>query len=305
MTGFVARRLAQSVMVIWGALTLAFIVIRLLPGDPAEAMFAGTGTPQAIQDAVRRELKLNSPIWQQYVGYLSNLVHWRFGTSVIHGDSVSHELSEQLLPTILLGVVAIVVAVLLGVTAGVVAARRPNRALDRIITTVQVVWISLPVFWLGLILLTVFSFDLGWFPATGSSGVSSIVLPGLTLALPASAIVGQLVRDGLVSVLGEPYIVTARAKGLGEWRILFRHALRNAAVPVITVVGVVLGSLFSGAVVVETLFARQGLGRLAVSAITSKDYPVVQALVTLAAITYVVLNLFVDLLYAVVDPRIR
>jgi peptide/nickel transport system permease protein len=305
MSTFLLRRFAQSVLVIWGALTVAFIVIRVLPGNPVQAMFSGTGVPQSVQDAVTHELHLDSSLWSQYVGYLDNLVHWRFGTSVIHGDSVSHEISSQVGSTFELAAAAIVLALVLGVGAGVIAARYPEKLLDRLITTLQVVVISLPVFWLGLILLTVFSFQLGWFPATGSDGLTSLVLPGLTIGLPASAIVGQLVRDGLIGVMAQPYIVTARAKGLGEWQILFRHALRNAAVPVISVVGIVIGSLFSGAVVVETLFAREGLGRLAVNAITSQDFPLVQALVVLAAVIYILVNLLVDVIHAVIDPRIR
>jgi ABC-type dipeptide/oligopeptide/nickel transport system permease component len=305
MLSFVARRLAQSVVVIFGALTLAFVVIRLLPGDTVAAMFAGTSTPQAVRDAVRHDMLLDSSWWQQYLGYLDNIAHGRLGTSVTHGDGVGYELRQQVLPTVELGLAAVALAITFGVWAGVVAARRPERLLDRVITTVQVVSISLPVFWVGLVLLTFFSFRLGWFPATGSQGFKSLVLPAITLALPCGAIVGQLVRDGLIRVLREPYIVTARAKGLGDWAVLFRHALRNAAVPVITVIGVLIGSLLSGAVVIETLFARQGLGRLAVTAITSKDFPVVQALVALAAVTYVLVNLLVDVVYALVDPRIR
>jgi peptide/nickel transport system permease protein len=165
--------------------------------------------------------------------------------------------------------------------------------------------VTMPVFWVAIVLLTVFSFNLAWFPATGGTGVNGLVLPAVTLALPTSAVIGQLVRDGLRQVLWEPYIITARAKGLGEWTVLLRHALRNSLVSVVTVLGVVLGALLSGAVVVETVFARQGLGRLALNAITAKDYPMVQAIVVLAAVAYVVINLAVDIVYALIDPRIR
>jgi peptide/nickel transport system permease protein len=305
MAVFLARRLAQSALVVFGALTLSFVVIRLLPGDAIEAMFAGTSVPQAVQDAVRKDMKLDLSWWQQYLAYLADLAHGRLGTSIATGNPVGQELRQQIMPTIQLTLTAVLLAVVLGVGAGVTAARRPEKPLDRLITTVQMLFVSLPVFWAGLLLITLFSFRLGWFPAIGNEGAASLVLPSVTLALPASAIVGQLVRDGLIGVLREPYIVTARAKGLTEWNILFRHALRNAAIPVITVVGVVVGALLSGAVVVETLFARQGLGRLAVNAITGKDFPVVQALVTLAAVMYVLINLLVDVVYAAVDPRIR
>jgi ABC-type dipeptide/oligopeptide/nickel transport system permease component len=305
MLAFVARRLGQAVLVVFGASTLAFLVIRLLPGDPVETMFATLAIPEGVKEQIRAEMGIGDPLPVQYLHFLADLLRGRFGTSMTSGNPVGAEIATQAGSTLQLAGLSIVVALVLGFGSGILAARRPDGWVDRLITTLQMAFVATPVFWVGIVLLMVFSFNLGWFPATGSEGFDSLVLPAFTLALPTSAIIGQLLRDGLRQVLWEPYIVTARAKGLGEWAVLLRHALRNSLVSVVTVLGVVLGSLLSGAVVVETIFARQGLGRLALNAIMAKDYPMVQAVVVLAAVAYVTINVVVDVVYAAVDPRIR
>jgi peptide/nickel transport system permease protein len=305
MAGFVLRRLAQAILVVLGAATLAFLVIRLLPGDPLNAMFESLALPVAVQEQIKAEMRLDRPLWTQYGLFLGDLVQGNFGTSMFSGTSVGREIAAQAGSTVQLAAAAVGLALLLGFGAGIAAARWPDSWVDRLITTSQMLLVAMPVFWVAIVLLTVFSFNLAWFPATGGTGVPGLVLPAITLALPTSAVIGQLVRDGLRQVLWEPYIITARAKGLGEWAVLLRHALRNSLVSVITVLGMVLGALLSGAVVVETVFARQGLGRLALNAITAKDYPMVQAIVVLAAAAYVVINLVVDIVYALIDPRIR
>lgn len=305
MLTFVARRLGQAVLVVLGASTLAFLVIRLLPGDPVETMFANLGVPEAVQQQIRAEMRVDEPLGLQYVHFLGDLLTGRFGTSMRTGTPVGTEIAAQAGSTVALAGLALVLALLLGFGSGILAARRPGGWVDATVSAVQLGLVSMPVFWVGILLLTAFSFRLGWFPAAGGTGPSGLVLPALTLALPTSAIIGQLVRDGLRRVLREPYIVTARAKGLGEATVILRHALRNSLISVITVLGVVLGGLLSGAVVVETVFARQGLGRLALDAILSKDYPMVQAVVVLAAVAYVAISTGVDIVYAAVDPRIR
>jgi ABC-type dipeptide/oligopeptide/nickel transport system permease component len=305
MLAFVCRRLGQAVLVVLGAATLAFVVIRLLPGDPVEAMFANLAVPQAVQDRIRAEMRMDEPLPAQYLYFLTDLAQGRLGTSMLSGEQVGAEIGAQVGSTLQLAALGILLALLFGFACGILAARRPDGWLDRVITAAQMVFVSMPVFWVGIVLLAVFSFNLAWFPATGNAGVGALVLPALTLALPTSAIIGQLVRDGLRQVLWEPYVVTARAKGLGEWSVLYRHALRNSLVPVVTVLGMVLGGLLSGAVVVETIFARPGLGRLALGAILAKDYPMVQAIVVIAALAYVTINVAVDVAYAAIDPRIR
>ena len=305
MISFALRRLVQAVLVVLGASTLAFLVIRLLPGDPVEAMFANLAVPEAVQHQIRAEMHIDDPLPAQYLSFLGDLVRGHFGTSMLTGTPVATEIGAQAASTLQLAGLAVAGALVIGFGTGILAARRPDGWVDRVVTTLQLAFVSMPVFWVGILLLTAFSFQLGWFPATGGDGLTGLVLPALTLALPTSAIIGQLVRDGLRQVLWEPYIVTARAKGLGEWSVLLRHALRNSLVSVVTVLGMVIGGLLAGAVVVETVFARQGLGRLAVTAITSKDYPMVQAIVVLAATAYVVVNLTVDVAYAAIDPRIR
>ena len=305
MVGFLARRTVQAALVILGAATLAFFVMRLLPGDPVEGMFVGLSVPDAVKEQIRNDMHLGQPLLEQYGLFVTDLLQGRFGTSMVDGASVADKIAGQAGPTLALAGLAMALSLILGFGSGIIAARFPGGWVDRIITTVQMAMVSMPVFWVGIVLLTIFSFNLGWFPATGSQGLNTLVLPALTLAVPTSAIIGQLVRDGLRQVLWEPYIVTARAKGLDEWSVLLHHALRNSLVSVITVLGVVLGALLSGAVVVETVFARQGIGRLALNAITAKDYPTAQAVVVLSAAVYVFINLAVDVVYAAIDPRIR
>jgi ABC-type dipeptide/oligopeptide/nickel transport system permease component len=284
----------------------AFSMMHLIPGDPALAMLRGQ--PQ-VTDAdvqrVREQLGLNDPVPVQYLKYVSRAVQGDFGRSVQTRRPVLSDLAAQAPSTIELALAAIVLAVTLGIVLGVISALHQNTWVDTLAMLGALFGVSMPSFWFGLILIFVFALKLGWLPATGQGGPERLVLPALALGMDFSAVTARLVRANLIEVLVADYVRTARAKGLSQRLVMVRHALRNAMIPSITIIGLQVGTLLGGAVVVETVFARQGIGRLLVSAILAQDFPVVQAIVLMAAVVYVLLNLAVDLAYAVFDPRIR
>jgi peptide/nickel transport system permease protein len=302
---FVLRRLLTGIGVLLGATALSFFVIRVVPGDAVTTLLGGTPTTPEVEAELRGQFHLDRPVLVQYGFYMRELGRGDFGTSMRSGHPVWDELSARLPSTMKLTGLATLMALVLGTGLGVASSFLDRGPIARFVTLLQFAAVSIPSFWLGLIFITIFSFRFGWFPATGDRDLRSLVLPALTLALPAAAVIAQLLRDGIAESLAEPYIATARAKGLRERRVRLGHAVRNALIPVVTVSGSVVGSLLTGSVVIETVFARPGVGRLAVDSITNKDLPVVQGVVILAAATYLVVNLIVDLVYAVVDPRVR
>jgi ABC-type dipeptide/oligopeptide/nickel transport system permease component len=280
--------------------------MHLIPGDPALAMLRGQ--PQ-VTDAdvfrVREDLGLNDPVPVQYIKYLSRVVQGDFGRSVQTKRPVLMDIAAQAPSTLQLALTAVVLAVTLGVVLGVVSALRQNSWVDTLAMLTALFGVSMPSFWFGLILIFVFSLKLGWLPATGQGGLERLILPAVALGMDFSAVTARMVRANLLEVLVTDYVRTARAKGVAQNMVVIRHALRNAMIPAITIVGLQLGTLLGGAVVVETVFARQGIGRLLVTAIMAKDFPVVQGVVLLAAAVYLLLNLLIDLTYAFFDPRIR
>jgi peptide/nickel transport system permease protein len=305
MLGFLVRRLALAIPVLFGATLLAFIVLRVVPGDPVTVMLSGRPTTPEVQAQLRHQFYLDRSPPAQYLLFLRDLSHGDLGVSMTTGNPVWEDISTRLPATIRLTTVAFAMAMVFGLTLGLAGSLFRLRLLDRLLTGVQLASVSIPPVWLGLLLLIIGSFRLGWFPATGDSGWKSLILPALTLALPSGAVVGQVLRDGVREVSEEQYVTTARSKGLRERQITTRHILRNALMPVITVGGLIAGSLITGSVVIESVFARPGVGRLAVDSITNKDTPVVMGIVLLAATVYIVVNILVDILYAIVDPRNR
>jgi peptide/nickel transport system permease protein len=305
MARILATRLAWGLVVVLGTATVAFIVLRVVPGDPIALILEGGPSTPALVAQIRGQFHLNDPLIVQYLLYLRDLLRGSLGFSIVNGQSVAGQIGDALPTTLLLVAVATLVGVGLGVGGGLAASWSPWRWVDHVLGAVYTVLASVPAFWAGLLLLTLFSFQLGWFPAAGTHGVGSLVLPALTLALPIVAIIGQLVRDGMNEVMLEPYIFAARAKGVSESSVRLRHALRNALTPVLTATGLTVGSLITGAVVVEQVFARQGLGQLAVNAITHKDYPMVQGVVVVVAVAFVLLSVAVDVAHAALDPRVR
>jgi ABC-type dipeptide/oligopeptide/nickel transport system permease component len=306
MTQYLVQRLILAVPVLLGVSISVFLMMHLIPGDPALAMLRGqpTVTPEDI-DRVREQLGLNDPLPVQYLKYISRVLQGDLGESVKAKRPVLDMITEQAWPTIQLALAAMVVAVALGVTLGTISALKQNTWVDTLAMLLALFGVSMPGFWLGLMLIYVFSVRLGWLPITGQGGWERLILPAIALGLDFSAVTARLVRSSLLEVMRQDYILAARAKGLRGRTVVTRHALRNAMIAVITIIGLQLGFLLSGAIVIETVFARQGIGRLAVNAIISKDFPLVQGIVLLSALVYVAINLLVDLSYSFLDPRIR
>ena len=308
MTRYVLRRVLQLVPVLFLVSLAIFSIMHALPGDPVQLMLAGAEsgsvTPERLEE-LRESMGLNDPLYVQYFRFVGGAMTGDLGTSVRLRAPVVDLIFERLGSTMALSFGGIVFALLIGITTGVLAAVRQGSWLDTASMVLAYVGVSLPLFWLGLLLILVFSFRLGWLPPAGSDGIAALVLPSLTLGLVSAGVVSRLTRSSLIEVQVEDYVRTARAKGLPNRLVLLRHTLRNALLPVLTVVGLQFGAMLSGTVVTETVFSRPGLGRLVVSAILWKDYPLVQGIVLFMAVTYVVVNLLVDVGYAWLDPRIR
>jgi peptide/nickel transport system permease protein len=297
-------RLVSALVVVLGVCTLVFLLIHLVPGDPVEAML-GENAQVADREALRQALGLDRPLGEQYLAYLQRLARLDLGLSFQDRRPVAAILGERLPATLELTLAALGLALLLALPLGVLAARHRGSPLDSGAMGLSLVGISIPNFWLGPLLILIFSLWLGWTPVSGREGPASLILPALTLGTGMAAILARMVRGSILEVLGEDYVRTARAKGLSERRVLWGHALRNAWLPILTLIGLQLGGLLGGAVITETVFAWPGVGSLLVEAIQSRDYPVVQACVLLVSLSYVFVNTLTDLVYSWVDPRIH
>lgn len=308
MRRYVIKRLAQAVGVLWAAYTVSFLVLNWLPGDPVTAM-AGAGMDSGEVDptrlaALRHEYGFDKPVLVQYADYLGRAVRGDFGDAVSTGRPVTSTLADALPQTLQLTGAALLLAVLLGGGLAVVATYTSQRWLRQLLLSLPPLGVSVPTFWVGLLLVETFSFRLRWFPAFGNDGFKGLVLPALTLAVPTGAQVAQVLAKSLLTALDQAYVETARAKGAGRWRVHLRHALRNASLPALTVVGLLVGQLIAGSVVVETVFSRDGLGRVTAAAVTAQDIPLVQGVVVFGALIFVTTNLVIDLVYPLLDPRI-
>ncbi len=300
---FLTRRIAILVVTLFCVLTIVFLLLRIIPGDPVEAMLGEGAQPVDVQ-AMRRQLLLDQPLWKQYSLYLQNFIHGDLGESWSFRTPVTQTLISRLPATLELAGGGMVVAVLLAVPLGVFAARRPNTVSDRLTTLFAVSGAAVPHFWLGPLLVLFFSIQLGWLPVSGRGTFAHLVLPSVTLGTALAAILTRMLRSSLLEELGSDYIRAAQARGAGPFRILFRHALPNALLPVLTIFGLQFGGLLTGAVITETIFSWPGIGRLLIQAIFSRDYPLVQGCILAFAFLYAIVNLVVDVLYAVLDPRI-
>jgi peptide/nickel transport system permease protein len=305
MLNYITQRLFQAIPVLVGISVLTFLMLHLVPGDPV-LIFAGD-KPMTEERAaeLRHQLGLDRPLWVQYWEYASHAVRGDLGRGLRSQRPVLDSILEALPSTLELTFTALLLAAIMGITLGIVAAVAHGGWLDTFSMGVAMLGVSVPVFYSSLLLIFFFSFRLGWFPATGQGGLERLVLPATALGLASAAALARLVRSSMLEVLGQEYIVTARAKGLADRSVVLRHALKNALIPTVTMLGLQLGALLGGAVVTETIFSRPGLGRLAIDAIAGRDFPLVQGTVLFAAATYVLVNLVVDVLYAVIDPRIR
>lgn len=310
---YIIHRLMVTLPTLLGAVTLAFLLIHIAPGDPAELLLGDyTGvSPQVLQD-LRDRLGLDRPLAVQYVRYLGQVATGDLGRSFRTNQSVLTEIRTQVPYTMILAAAGILVAVLLGVPAGIISGARRNSTVDYVTTTLSMIWLSSPSFWFAILLIYALAFRLGWFPVFGAglwgdwrSLALHLVLPAAAIGMRSAALIGRMTRSSLLEVLNQDFIRTARAKGLTRISVVLHHALRNAAVPVVTIVGLDVAYLLGGAVVIETVFARPGIGKLVVDAIHARDYPMVQGALMVFALGVILVNLLVDLSYAIIDPRIR
>jgi peptide/nickel transport system permease protein len=303
-TAYILRRLGLSVLVLWGAATVVFIAIRLAPGDPAQMMLGPSATAQEVA-ALRTRLGLDQPAPVQYGRYLLQVARLDLGESLRLDQPALAAILERVPQTARLAGLAMLVAILLSFPMGIAAAIRPGTVVDRLVSVLSLLGQSVPNFWLGIMLILVFARGLQLLPSGGADTWQHLVLPSLTLALPLIGILTRLIRSGLLDVLIDDYIRTARAKGLTPRMVMVRHALLNMLIPVITVIGLQLGTLLGGTVIVESVFAWPGVGRLLVDAIGNRDYPLVQASILMITASFVLINLLVDVSYGYLDPRIR
>lgn len=304
MKGFLIRRLSLLLAVALVVVTIVFSFLRLIPGDPVEAMLGENALPADVA-GMRKELMLDRPLGQQYVQYLLRIAHGDLGKSWSMDAPVSELILQKLPATAVLASAGLLVAVLISFPLGIFGARRPNSWGDRGASVLAVMGVAIPHFWLGPMLILLFSIQLGWLPVSGYGTVAQLVLPAVTLGSGLAAILTRMLRAGLIEELRSDYARTARAKGGDEKRIIFRHALRNAILPVVTILGLQLGSLLTGAIITESIFAWPGIGRLLIQAIFSRDYPLVQGCILVFALIYAAVNLLVDVVYASLDPRIQ
>ena len=304
MLAYLLQRMAGALLVIFGVTGIVFLLIHLIPGDPVEIML-GESASVADREVLRAALGLDQPVLTQFYNYLEGLLQLDLGTSIHFRRPVAELLLERLPATGLLAAATLAVSMALAFPLGVIAAVRRNTAWDSGAMGFSMLGVSIPNFWLGPILILVFSLWLGWFPVSGRDGFVSVVLPAVTLGTGLAAVLSRMVRSSMLEVLGEDYMRTARAKGLTPHRVILRHGLRNALLPVITLLGLQLGALLAGAVITETVFSWPGVGLLTIESIQSRDYPVLQACVLLISVTYVLVNLLTDIVYAWIDPRIR
>jgi peptide/nickel transport system permease protein len=300
---YVLRRLLQSVPVILGVIFAVMLTIEMIPGDPVTLMLGEHATQESVA-AVREALGLDKPLLVRYVQYIGNLLHGDLGRSIRERRLVSQELADVWPATLELTTAALVIAVVCGVLAGVVSAVWPNSFFDGVMRLGSLFGLSMPVFWTGLTLIILFSLWLPWLPVGGSGSLRHLILPAVTLALPSLAMVARMTRSSVLEVLREDYIRTARAKGLREHVIVLKHGLRNACIPIVTLLGLQVGQLLGGAVLTETVFSWPGMGRLIVRAIFARDYILLQGAILVFALAFVVVNLLVDISYAMFDPRV-
>jgi len=305
MYAYLVRRLLSTIPVLFGVLLLVFSMLHLVPGDPVKMMLGEFQTSPEQIAKLQSQLHLDEPLPQQFGRYVWNALHGDLGTSIRSNKPVTEEITDNLPATLQLALAGLLIAGVLGISLGVLAAIKQYSWVDAGSMLIALIGVSMPSFWLGLLFIFAFSLKFHLFPATGGGDLKHLVLPAVTLGLGASAIIARLTRSSMLEVMRHEYMTTARAKGIRESRVIIRHALKNALIPVVTIFGLQFGQLLAGTVVIETVFGRPGIGRLIVDAILNKDFPLVQGIVLVVAISYVVVNLIVDLLYAFLDPRIR
>ncbi|NIM92791.1 MAG: ABC transporter permease subunit [Anaerolineales bacterium] len=305
MRQYILQRLLLSLLVVLFVSFLTFLILHLLPGDPAMAALGGQAADPEVVEQIREEMGLNDPLYVQYGRFIGGVLQGDLGRSLRTKAPVIDEITLTLPATVKLAIGGMIVALVLGIPLGIIAAVGHNTWLDWLGISVSVLGISIPVFWLGLLLISLFSFQLEWLPAGGSGGIRFVILPSIALGIGGAAIIARMTRSSLLEVFHHDYVRTARAKGIRESRVMNVHVMRNALIPIITIIGLQVGGLLSGVLLVEIVFSRPGIGRLLIQAVQSRDFPLAQALIFLIATFYVLTNLGVDLLYGFLDPRIH
>ncbi len=303
MLNYLGARLFTALIVVFGVMTIVFMLIHIVPGDPVEVML-GESAQAADREALRETLGLNLPLSTQWLNYINGLLHLDLGTSLHTKRPVIDVLAERIPATSLLAGTSILIALIIALPLGVLAAVRKGSIWDRLAMTFSMLGVAIPNFWMGPILILVFSLWLGWFPVSGNDQMLSLVLPAVTLGTALAAILSRMIRASLLEVFNEDYIRAANARGLLPSTVIWKHALKNAALPVVTILGMQLGALLAGAVITETVFSWPGVGQLTIDAIQKRDYPVIQSCVLLISLSYVFINLLTDLAYAYLDPRV-
>ncbi|MCO4312948.1 ABC transporter permease [Pectobacterium versatile] len=299
------KRLLTILAVLWGAATLTFIAVKLIPGDPVAILSGGDNVvDEAYRAVLIKQFGLDQPLWVQYLRYCGQALQGDFGVSYLYRLPVGSVISDAMHETLPLALGGLILALFLAITSALLTAGRYG-ALRTSVSWLELTLLSTPVYWIGIVLLSLFSFRLQWFPVTGNDGFMSLVLPVITLGLPIAAILSQVLRDGLEDALSQPFSLTVRARGVSEIRLRFRHGLRHAALAASTLTGTLLASVLGGSVLTETVFGRAGIGQVTLSAIENRDMPLVLGVVMLSAFLFVVINLLVDALYLLIDPRLR
>ncbi|MEW9702694.1 ABC transporter permease [Paenibacillus sp. SI8] len=304
MVKYILNRLFVSIPVILGSLTLVFLIIHWLPGDPAQMIAGDDAAPDRVE-FLRKQFGLDRPLWQQYLAYLWDSVQGDFGHSFANSQPVLDRLIDQLPATLSLALMSTIFAILVGFILGVLSAVYQNRVLDYIVRIISLLGVSMPKFWLGILLILVFSVHFQLLPAIGNGSFKQLILPSFALGVTGAGMLTRMVRNSVLEVIHEQFVLTLRAKGLSERVVLYKHVLRNALLPAVTILGLLVGEMLSGAVVTETVFSRQGLGKLVVDAINQKDIPVIQAAILITGLFNILVNLMVDVSYSYVDPRVR
>jgi peptide/nickel transport system permease protein len=301
---YLVKRLVASIITLLGVIFVLVALIQLLPGDSARVIAGLQATPDQVE-RIRQQMGLDESVPVQYWRFVDNLLHGNMGVSARTGDSVVSEIWARLPFTLELAVLGTLVGMVAGITLGVIAATHKDKWTDSFVSMIGVMGISMPVYWLGILLIMLFAVTLNVLPASGASSIQSLVLPSLTLGVFSMAVVARMTRSTMIDQLGRDYVGTVRAKGVRERVVVYKHALRNAFVPILTVIGLQFGTLLGGAVLTETVFAWPGIGRLLVDSISARDYPMVQGIIFVFAAMFIVVNVITDLLYTVVDPRVR
>ncbi|OXS59262.1 peptide ABC transporter permease [Cohnella sp. CIP 111063] len=298
-------RLLTSLLVIFGSLVLVFSIVYVLPGDPIRSIVDPTTVSEETLASLRAELGLDRPFYARFADYIGSMLRGDFGKSLLNDEPVLPKILKHLPATLALTAASSLFAAMVGIWLGVLSAIHRDRWIDSAARVIGLFGISMPTFWSGILLILIFSITLGWFPAMGSDGWKTLVLPAIGLGIVGAGYVVRLVRNSMLEVINEQFVLTLRAKGVSERLVMYRHALRNALIPALTMIGVLSGELLAGTVVIETVFARQGIGRIISDALMAKDIPVVQGVIFFSAVMYVLINLLVDLSYRVIDPRVR